>query len=172
MEQAAMVIEGNCITGGLAADYPDVEYTVVVLPAGPAGQGTIQYTNCWGIATDADNTGGAQQFVEYLTTPEQQLSFADAFGVMPSVEAAESEWASANPEMDAFIKGAQYAVNLPSYVGSADVIADFNSQLTGLKSTDPKTLLDSVNNSLQAIVYEASNKSPVLAGKRSVVGRS
>lgn len=151
-EQAAMVIEGNWITGGLENDFPDVEYTVVELPAGPAGQGTIQYTNCWGIATDADNTAGAQQLIEYLTTPEQQMQFARAFGVMPSVEAAEEEWAAEFPEMDAFIKGAAYAINLPAQQGSADVIADFNAQLVGLGSGDPQTLLDSVNTSLQSVV--------------------
>ena len=72
-EQAAMVIEGNWITGAMVNDYPDVEYKVVKLPAGTQ-EGTLQFTNCWGIAADADNTGGALSLVNYLTTPEQQQS--------------------------------------------------------------------------------------------------
>ena len=49
-QMAAMVIEGNWITGAMTNDFPDVAYTVAELPAGPAGKGTLQFTNCWGIA--------------------------------------------------------------------------------------------------------------------------
>ena len=151
-ELSAMVIEGNWITGGLSADFPDVEYTVVELPEGPGGKGTIQYTNCWGIATDADNTEGAQQLVEYLTSAEQQAAFAEAFGVMPSVSAAAEDWKAAYPEMEAFINGADYAINLPAAVGSADVIADFNAQLATIASTDVSTMLESINTSMQSVL--------------------
>lgn len=154
-EMAAMVIEGNWITGAMKADFPDVAYTVVELPRGPKGQGTIQYTNCWGIAADADNTAGAQQLAEFLTTPERQMDFAKAFGVMPSVQSAQADWMAEYPAMGAFIAGASYAVDLPSFQGSADVIADFNAQLASLKTTDPKALLDSVNASLQAAIDSA-----------------
>ncbi len=36
---AAMTIEGNWITGAMSNDYPDVDYTVAELPAGPARPG-------------------------------------------------------------------------------------------------------------------------------------
>ncbi|MDO5495468.1 MAG: extracellular solute-binding protein, partial [bacterium] len=143
-ELSAMVIEGNWITGAMTNDFPDVEYTAVELPAGPEGKGTIQYTNCWGIAADADNTEGAKSLVEYLTTAEQQMAFADAFGVMPSVSAAAEDWKSAYPEMEAFINGADYAINLPAMPGSTDVITEFNSLLTSVKDADVQTMLDSV----------------------------
>lgn len=39
--QAAMVIEGNWITGAMQGDYSDVKYTVAELPAGKA-KGTLQ----------------------------------------------------------------------------------------------------------------------------------
>ncbi len=149
---AAMVIEGNWITGALSADFPDVKYEVVELPAGPAGKGTIQYTNCWGIATDADNTGGAQELVEYLTSTDQQLKFAEAFGVMPSVESASENWKELYPTMSAFIDGADYAINLPSLAGSADVIADMNAQITSLKTADVAAILESSNTTMQSVL--------------------
>src|SRR5690606_40176759 len=43
---AAMTIEGNWIVGALRNDFPDTPYRVVELPAGPAGKGTLQFTNC------------------------------------------------------------------------------------------------------------------------------
>lgn len=151
-ELSAMVIEGNWITGALTNDFPNVEYKVVELPAGPAGKGTIQYTNCWGIAADADNTEGAQDLVEYLTSTDQQLKFAKAFGVMPSVESAADGWTEMYPEMGAFISGADYAINLPANAGSADVISDMNSQIATLKTGDVASILKASNTTMQSVL--------------------
>ena len=146
---AAMVIEGNWIAGAMTNDFPDVNYVVAELPEGPAGPGTIQYTNCWGMAALSDNIPGATSLVEHLTSTESQLAAAEAFGVMPSVESAAEDWKAAFPEFAAFIDGADYAINLPSQPGTADVIGDFNAQLATLSSTEPETILASVNASLQ-----------------------
>ena len=151
-ELGAMTIEGNWIQGALQADFPDIKYKVVELPAGPGGKGTLSYTNCWGIATDADNVDGAKELAEYLTSADQQMEFAKAFGVMPSVSSVADQWKSEYPDLAAFIDGADYATNLPAQQGAADVITDFNSQLTTLKGSDPKKILESVNTSLQSVL--------------------
>lgn len=151
---AAMVIEGNWIAGAMTNDFPDVNYVVAELPEGPAGPGTIQYTNCWGMAATSDNIPGATSLVEFLTSPESQLAAAEAFGVMPSVASAAEQWKEAFPEFAAFIDGADYAINLPSQPGTSDVIADFNSQLATLSTTEPQAILASVQESLQAALDE------------------
>ncbi len=69
-----MTMEGNWIRGAMRNDYPDVEYTVAELPEGPAGKGTLLFTQCWGIAAESPNQAAAVDLVEYLTTPEQQLA--------------------------------------------------------------------------------------------------
>ncbi|MES1170170.1 MAG: extracellular solute-binding protein, partial [Leifsonia sp.] len=56
---AAMTIEGNWITGALTSDFPNIKYKVAELPEGPAGKGTLQFTNCWGIAADSPNQAAA-----------------------------------------------------------------------------------------------------------------
>ena len=147
---AAMTIEGNWIAGAMSNDFPDVDYTVAELPAGPAGKGTLAFTNCWGIAEDSGNKEDAVKLVEALTSPDQQLAFADAFGVIPSVESAADQYAQDKPEFEPFIAGADYAQTPPSEQGAADVIADFNAQLEGLKGGDPQAILSSVQDSLQA----------------------
>jgi len=146
-----MVIEGNWITGAMSSTYPNVDYTVAELPAG-AQKGTLQYTNCWGISADGDNKTAAVDLVSFLTTKDQQLTFAKDFGVMPSVQSAAEGYKTDNPKMVPFINGAAYAQNLPSMAGAADVIKDFNSQLAGLKTKDPKAILDATQSNLQAIV--------------------
>ncbi len=148
----AMTIEGNWIAGAMDADFPDVDYQVVQLPAGPAGPGTLQYTNCWGMAAATDNKDGAMSLVEHLTSAEQQLAFADAFGVMPSVEEAAGDWKEANPEMAAFIDSADFAGTLPTQEGAADVIAELNAQLARIKTADPQQLLDGVQQNMEAVV--------------------
>ena len=57
-----MTIEGNWIGGALSKDFPDVKYRTVELPAGPKGKGTLQFTNCWGIAADSKNKPAARSW--------------------------------------------------------------------------------------------------------------
>ena len=150
-ELGAMTIEGNWITGAMQNDFPDVDYQVVALPAGTE-EATIQYTNCWGVAADSDNVDGAVSLVEHLTTPEQQMAFADAFGVMPSVEEVAGQWKEQYPELAPFIDGADSAKNLPAAEGSTDVLADMNAQLLTLKDSDPQQILEGVQENLEPVL--------------------
>lgn len=149
---AVMVIEGNWITGALANDYPDLEYQVVELPAGPGGQGTLQFTNAWGMAADSPHQEAALDLITFLTSAEQQMTFARAFGPMPSVAAASEEWSQEFPEMVAFLDGVEYAQNPPAQAGTADVIADLNAQLETLASGDAQAILASVQTNLEAVL--------------------
>ncbi|WP_407343798.1 extracellular solute-binding protein [Pengzhenrongella phosphoraccumulans] len=151
-EKAAMTIEGNWITGALKKDYPTLQYKVVELPAGPAAKGTMQFTNCWGIAADSTNTEAAKKLVEALTSSDQQMAFADAFGVMPSVQSAAADWKVKYPEQAAFLDSADFAVGVVNAQGAADVIADFNAKLEALSSSEPKTILDAVQTNLQTVL--------------------
>ena len=151
-QSAAMVIEGNWITGALSNDYSSLGYTVAALPEGPGGAGTLQFTSCWGMAADSPNQQAALDLVEYLTSADSQLAFSEAFGPMPSIKSAAADWTAANPELEPFLAGAEYAQFPPNQAGTADVIADFNSQLESLKTADPKQILDSVQSNLEAVV--------------------
>lgn len=150
--RAAMTIEGNWIVGAMQNDYPDVEYQVVELPEGPAGKGTLQFTNCWGIAADSPNQEAAMDLVTYLTSTEQQVRFTEAFGVMPSVESAAEDFRSQFPEQEAFLDSAEFAVGMPTVQGASDVIADFNGKILGLADADISGVLSSVQSNLQAVL--------------------
>jgi multiple sugar transport system substrate-binding protein len=154
--KAAMVIEGPWIKG-IQADYPDTNYAAYELPAGPGGQSTFTFTNCWGIPQGSDTRDQAVSLVEFLTGDEQQLEFADAFGVIPSTESAAATYAETYPENEAFVAGADYAVPPVNFAGSAEVIADFNSQLEGLTSGAPTApMLESLQSELQAALEDAT----------------
>jgi multiple sugar transport system substrate-binding protein len=147
---AATTIEGNWIAGAMSADYPDVDYRVVPLPEGPEGPGTLSFTNCWGIAAASPNQAAAQDLVGFLTAPEQQIEFARAFGVMPSVQSAADAYAEEFPEMAAFVEQADVAETVPNQTGVAAVIADLNAELESLATSEPEAILSSTQANLEA----------------------
>jgi multiple sugar transport system substrate-binding protein len=149
-QKAAMTIEGNWIRGAMNNDYPDVEYTVAELPEGPAGKGTLLFTQCWGISAESEDQEAAVSLVESLTTPEQQLANAEAFGVMPSRESAQADYVEQFPEDAPFIAGGEYGqgpVNLP---GLGPVLADLDSQLEQIATADAAQILESFQKNAEA----------------------
>lgn len=149
---AAMTIEGNWIVGAMKHDYPNIKYKVVELPAGPKGKGTMQYDGGWGVAADSQNKAAAKNLVEFLTAPEQEMGFAKAFGVMPSDQSIADQWKQVYPDQTAFLAGASYSKSLPNVAGISTVVSDFDQQLGGLAKTDPKSILDKVQQDLQGIL--------------------
>jgi multiple sugar transport system substrate-binding protein len=146
---AAMVIEGPWIKG-IKGDFPDTNYQAVELPAGPGGPSTFTFSNCWGIPANSDTKDAAVSLVEYLTSDDQQLAFADAFGVIPSTESGAASYGEKYPENAAFVAGADYAVSPVNFAGSADVVSDFNADLASLAGGDAKSMLASFQENLQA----------------------
>jgi len=152
---AAMVIEGPWIKG-IANDFPDTNYAAYELPAGPGGKSTYTFTNCWGIPQGSDTAEAATSLVEFLTSDEQQMAAADAFGVLPSTESAAATYAESYPENASFVASADYAVSPVNFAGSTSAIADFNSQLETLIGGDAQSILGSFQTSLQAALDEAN----------------
>ncbi|MPY51860.1 sugar ABC transporter substrate-binding protein [Streptomyces acidicola] len=150
--KAAMTIEGNWLIGGMTADYPDVKYTAVPLPAGPAGKGTLAFSQCWGVAAESAHRAAAVDLVKYLTTSEQMMKNADAFGVMPSRTTALAEYAAKNPAAKAWVDASDYAQGPVTVPGFEKVLTQFNTDIAALPNTDPKKILaDLQRNGEQAL---------------------
>ncbi|QLQ39883.1 sugar ABC transporter substrate-binding protein [Micromonospora robiginosa] len=148
--KAVMTIEGNWIKGALQNDFPNVKYKVVPLPAGPKGQGTLSFTQCWGIAAKSKYKEQAIKFVEAMTAGEQQIGFAKAFGVMPSRQSVRDQYTGAFPADKPFIDGVEYAqgpVNAPKM---DSVLRDLEAGLQGLATGDPKTILANFDKNAKA----------------------
>ncbi|MFE4832733.1 extracellular solute-binding protein [Streptomyces sp. NPDC056672] len=150
--KAAMTIEGNWLDGGMKLDYPDVKYAVAPLPAGPAGQGTLAFSTCWGVAADSAHREAGVDLVKSLTTADQQIAFADAFGVMPSRTSALTTYAERFPAAKAWVDGSAYAQGPVTIAGFDKVLSQFNTDLQSLRTADPKKILaDLQRNGEQAI---------------------
>jgi multiple sugar transport system substrate-binding protein len=153
-ERAAMTIEGNWIRGAMKNDYPDLAYTVAELPEGPAGKGTLLFTQCWGIAAESPDQAAAVDLVQHLTSPEQQLEFAQAFGVMPSRQSAQADYVEAFPEDAPFIAGGEYGRGPVTSPGLAPALSDLDSQLEQLASAQPEAILESFQTNAESALSE------------------
>ncbi|MBX6750921.1 MAG: extracellular solute-binding protein [Micromonosporaceae bacterium] len=147
---AAITFEGNWIKGALQNDFPDVKYTVNEMPAGPKGKGTLSFTVCWGISAKTQYREQAIDFVRYMTSAEQQIKFTEAFGVMPSRASLRDEYLKQFPNDEAFIAGASYAQGPVKAPKMDSVLSDFDAGLQQLASTDPKALLERLQDNTEA----------------------
>lgn len=154
--KAAMTIEGPWINGAMANDYPDREFISVELPEGPGGAATFAFSNCWGIPAGSETRDAAVDLVEYLTADEQQLAFAEAFGVIPSTESGSAAYAEQFPENAAFVAGVEYAQSPVAFAGAATAVADFNASLETEGLADPAAVLGPFQENLQAAADEAN----------------
>jgi len=152
--KGAMTMEGNWIRGAMKNDYPDVEYTVHELPEGPAGKGTLLFTQCYGIAEASEFKEQSVSLVEALTAVDAQLAAADAFGVMPSRQSAKDAYIEKYPDDAPFVAGADYGQGPVNAPGMESVLADFDSGLQQLKSQDPAKLLGTVQSNAEAALQQ------------------
>jgi multiple sugar transport system substrate-binding protein len=153
--KAAMTIEGNWIIGAMKADYPKVKYMTVPMPTGPGGQGTLSFTNCWGVAAKSPNQAADISFVNFLTSDQQQLKFADTIGVMPSRPSVKSAFVSDNPQQKPFIEQASDAVPQVTTVGFAQAQQAFDDQVGNLGSTaDPKQMLQQLQTNASGLLNQ------------------
>ena len=148
---AAMTIEGSWIGGAMSADFPDVDYTVAELPQGPAGTGTLAFTNCWGIA---EASGNKEDAVDAGRVADQRGPAARVRRRLrrdPVGRVGRRAVPAGPPGLRSRSSPAPTTRRTrPSQQGAADVISDFNAQLEGLKNGDPAAILASVQAAMQA----------------------
>ena len=131
-------------------DYPTVKYSVHELPKGPAGAGTLLFTQCYGMAAASKYKTQAKSLIEALTSVDSQLAAADAFGVMPSRQSAKDGYVAKYPDDAPFVAGAEYGHGPANAPGIDSALADFDSGLQQLTSKDPSVLLKSLQTNISA----------------------
>lgn len=139
--RAAMAMEGNWTIQFLLENYPELNWGVTELPAGPAGKATMAFTVCYGVGADNPHPEESWALVNFLTGSEgAQFVAESSFGPMPArPEAAEAyletwvtraEGTSFNPEdVQAFVAGGDYAYRWQLPVGFAQFTDAFNAAL-------------------------------------------
>lgn len=134
--KAAMAIEGNWIVGYLNETFPDREYAVAELPAGPAGKGTFAFTVCYGVPANAANPEASWALVEYLTSAEGAAAWTEAFNVMPARQSVAEDWIAGHQDLAAFVSGIDYATKWGFVPGFNDVIGVFADEANAIVDGD------------------------------------
>jgi multiple sugar transport system substrate-binding protein len=152
--KAAMVMVGPWIYGALKADFPGIDYSVYAMPEGPAGPGTVSFTNCWAIPEQTPHKEAAVQLVDFLTSVDQQLAFAKAFGPIPSRLSAREEWAKEFPNLAVFGQQDDYAHPDIALANGTEALEDLNSRLAEIRDADPEELLSEVQANYEDVIQE------------------
>ena len=160
--QVAMIIQTQSYIGTLQTYAEDVNWGAALIPnnATPAS---------WGAGFDleipkgAPNTGGAWEFIKYLTSKEIQVQFAVASGWMPSrVAAAEDPAVADVPGWDvvlesmAVTKSRRFVLEAPTWYGP--VTTAFQEVWDGVKT--PQEALDDAQAAIEQEVanYKATHE--------------
>ena len=155
--KAAMDIIGNWENGELQSDFPNVKFKVYPLPAGPSGtHATLSFTNCWGVPKQQPNLAGAVDLVKFLTTSQQEMAFAKAFGVIPSLTTAQTQYVQAYPQYATFVNELAYAHPDIAIAGATQALSVFDSALQQLASGNPASILNTAQQNLQAVINQGA----------------
>jgi multiple sugar transport system substrate-binding protein len=127
--QAAMAIEGNWIVPFLNDQFPDVNWGVTELPAGPGGDATMAFTVCYGVAASAPNPEASIRLVNWLTGPEGMEQWAGLGLAMPTRASLSDGWLAQYPDLEPFLAGADYSHPWQFRPGFQDVMDTINAGL-------------------------------------------
>lgn len=139
--RAAMAMEGNWVINSLLQDFPDLNWGVAELPAGPVQQATMAFTVCLAVGADNDYPEESWQLVNFLTGEEGQFATNEvSFGPMPTrpnvseayaeIWVDRSEGKGFDPEdVNAFIVGADYSYPWQLPIGFGTYTDVFNAGL-------------------------------------------
>lgn len=139
--RAAMAMEGNWVINFLLQNYPELNWGITEMPAGPAGEATMAFTVCYGVGAQNENLEESWQLVNFLTNEAGQEATAEvSFGPMPTREGAAEEYietwgpraeglAFDPADIDAFVVGADYSYRWQLPVGWNAWADTFNTQL-------------------------------------------
>lgn len=137
---AAMAMEGNWIVSFLNDQFPDVNWGVTELPAGPGGEGTMSFTVCYGVPADAAHAEESIRLVNWLTGPEGMAQWSGLGLAMPTRESLREDWLAQYPDLEPFLNGAANAYPWQFRPGFQDVLDTINAGMqeafTGVSTAD------------------------------------
>lgn len=130
--RVAMAMEGNWVINYLNEQFPDLDWSVAPLPAGPGGEeASMAFTVCYGVAADNEHPEESWALVNFLTGEGGAQEIAEtSFGVMPPRASAADAWlARFGEEMQPFLDAADNAYPWVLPVGFQDFVDTFNDYL-------------------------------------------
>lgn len=128
-ERVGMVIEGNWIQPYLVQEFPDLDYGIVPLPAGPRARATLAFSSCYAVTQQSEHPIEAFELIDYLTSQDGIRIWTQERHVMPPRISLQDEWLAQNPMLEPFLSGVPYAHPWRFSPDFQSVIDAFNSSV-------------------------------------------
>ncbi len=103
--RAAMTIEGSWLLPFLSNAFPDFDYGLTDLPAGPAGKANVALVTCLAVNQTSPNRDLALQLAVQLAAPEVLPQWTGAGRDMPVFAAEGQAWLSNHPQAAPYYRG-------------------------------------------------------------------
>jgi len=130
--RTAVVIEGSWLIPYLATNAPALNYGIAPLPMGPAGAATVSFATCYAITKASIQQDAAQQLLDYLTAPEQVISWIAIDSALPAQPSQQTAWRSAHLNQDVLLDQIATAVEWQLPAGFQPWVVDVNEDLRRL----------------------------------------
>lgn len=146
--QAGMIISGSNALGAIVAANPELDGKLASVPI-PAAERHVTNLQVSGyaISSSCEHPQEMADFLKYMASKENAISFAQQTGRMPvSKEALQDEMFS-TPAFKGFVDCIQYGLQYPSYSGYSEVQdimgESYNSMLSGTSIEDAMVQVES-----------------------------
>jgi multiple sugar transport system substrate-binding protein len=103
--RVGMVIEGNWIVPYLEREFPDLDYGVAPLPAGPGGRATLAFATCYAVATSSQVPDAAHALADALTGFDALGAQIENSPTLPARTSLDGAWNAAYPRLAPFQDG-------------------------------------------------------------------
>lgn len=146
--QAGMLISGSNALGAIVAANPELDGKLASVPM-PAKERHVTNLQVSGysITTACEHPQEMADFLKYMASDENAISFAAQTGRMPISNTALQDEMFQTPAYQGFIDCIQYALPYPSYSGYAEVQdimgESYNSMLSGTSIDDAMAQVES-----------------------------
>ena len=137
--RVGMIIEGNWVIPYLQQEFPDLDYGVVSLPAGPAGKATVAFTWCYAVSQNTLYSNAAFELALYLTSQDAMQLLGRGQSAIPARLALRDEWLAQHSGLEPFTDGVAYAHPWRFGANFQDVIVAINSSMQQVLDAEVST---------------------------------
>jgi multiple sugar transport system substrate-binding protein len=130
--KGSMAFEGNWVVPYFAAEFPQFEFGVAALPAGPGGRRTVAFTSCYAVSADTAHQDRAFALANFLTSGEVMSQWTATPAFMPARFSLRERWLAEFPTLAPFMDGVNDASVWQFPPGFAPFLRTFNRNLIEL----------------------------------------
>lgn len=130
--KGSMAFEGNWIVPYFAAEFPQFEFGVAPLPAGPGGRRSVAFTSCYAVSAQSPHPDRAFALANFLTSADSMAQWTTTPAFMPTRFSLRERWLAEFPALAPFLDGVTEASVWQLPPGFGPFLRTFNRNMVEL----------------------------------------